>query len=77
MKKVGMFICAIGSGLAILFPPISFMGMSSFGFIFGNAGFGVKNFQLLNPTTLLVELLIINGIGLGLYFAGKRQESVK
>lgn len=76
MKILGTIICIGGSILAILFPPLTFMGINAgFGFLFGHAGFGIKNYQLLNTSTFFLELILINGIGMTLYVVGKKQES--
>lgn len=75
MKNIGIAICIAGSIIAIIYPPLSLMGFNGFGFILGNAGFGVKNYNLINTGTLILELILINGIGLALYFFGKKQDS--
>jgi hypothetical protein len=44
------------------------------GFILGDAGYGMKNYQLINAGLLLLELIIINGVGLALIFFGKSKK---
>jgi hypothetical protein len=77
MKNFGKGLCIAGSILAILFLPLSipFLGFQTFGFILGNAGFGIKNFQLLDMGILCLELILINGVGLALFIVGKKQEN--
>jgi hypothetical protein len=75
MKRIGLAICLCGSVLAILFIPCKIFG-TTFGwhFIFGDAGFGMKNYQFLEGTVLLLELILINGVGLALLLSGKKKE---
>jgi hypothetical protein len=35
-------------------------------------GFGLRNYQVIDSTLLLIELLLINGAGVGLYFFGNQ-----
>lgn len=75
MKNLGIAICVIGSFAAILFVPLKFLGISAgWHFVLGDAGMGIKNYQLIDSTLLLIELLVINGIGITLYFVGKSKE---
>lgn len=75
MKDLGIGICIIGSIIAILYVPCQFLGISAgWHFILGNAGFGMKNYQLINTGLLLLELIIINGFGLALIFFGKSKK---
>ena len=72
MKDLGVGICIIGSIIAILYVPCQFLGINAgWYFILGDAGFGMKNYQLINTGLLLLELILINGIGLALTFFGK------
>jgi hypothetical protein len=64
-------VCIIGSVLAVLFPPLKVLGMSAgWGFLFGTAGMGMMNYQFIDVTSLLLELILINGVGIALYFIG-------
>ncbi len=75
MRDLGIGICIIGSVAAILFVPCKFLGIGTgWHFILGNAGMEMKNYQIIDSMLLLIELLVINGIGIAVYFAGKRQE---
>jgi hypothetical protein len=75
MKRIGLAICLGGSLLAILFVPCRIFG-TNFGwhFLFGNAGFEMKNYQFLDGTVLLLELILINGVGLALLLLGKKKD---
>lgn len=73
MKKLGLAICIIGSIIAVLYVPCKMIGIgTSWNFIMGNAGLGVKYYKFIDSTLLLVELVAINGVGLALYFFGKK-----
>ena len=75
MKDLGVGICIIGSIIAILFVPCQLLGINAgWHFILGNAGYGMKNYQLINTGYLLLELIIINGVGLALIFFGKSKK---
>jgi len=75
MKDLGIGICIIGSIIAILYVPCQFLGIGAgWHFILGNAGYGMKNYQLINTGLLLLELIIINGVGLALIFFGKSKK---
>lgn len=68
MRDLGIGICIIGSILAILFVPCKIVGIGTgWHFILGNAGMGMKNYQIIDSALLLIELLLINGIGIGCY----------
>jgi hypothetical protein len=54
--------------LACLFPPLKFLGLRTWGFIFGDAGFGMANFQFIDAGMLILELLLIWGIIGGIYY---------
>jgi len=75
MKDLGIGICIIGSIIAILFVPCQFLGINAgWYFILGNAGYGMKNYQLINFGLLLLELILINGIGVALIYFGKSKK---
>lgn len=75
MKDLGIGICIIGSIVAILYVPCQFLGINAgWHFIFGDSGLGMKNYQFINFGLLLLELILINGIGLALIFFGKSKK---
>jgi hypothetical protein len=75
MKDLGIGICIIGSIIAILYVPCQFLGINAgWYFILGDAGFGMKNYQLINTGLLILELILINGIGLAFFFFGKSKK---
>ena len=72
MKDLGVGICIIGSIIAILFVPCQVLGINGgWHFILGDAGLGMKNYQFINFGLLLLELILINGIGAALIYFGK------
>lgn len=80
MKVLGVGICIVGTVLAILFVPTEFLGTSlGWHFILGEVdlGFGIteKAYRLINTTTLVLELILIYGIGLALFFFGSRRRA--
>lgn len=75
MKKTGLAICMGGSLIAVLFTPCKIFGTNSrWHFILGDAGFGMMNYRFLDGTALLLELILVNGIGLALFLFGKKKE---
>ena len=75
MRDLGIGICIIGSIIAILYVPCQFLGIGAgWHFILGNAGYGMKNYQLINTGLLLLELILINGIGIALIYFGKSKK---
>lgn len=77
MKDLGIGICIIGSIIAILFIPCQFLGINvGWNFILGDSlgGPEMKNYQFINTSLLLLELIIINGVGLALIFFGKNKK---
>ena len=77
MKDLGVGICIIGSIIAILFIPCQFLGINvGWHFILGDSlgGPEMKNYQFINTGYLLLELIIINGVGLALIFFGKNKK---
>jgi hypothetical protein len=71
LKNIGILICVLGSIAAILYPPYTIMDGVKWGFINGDiiAMFGksIKVYEYLDYKTLLVELAIINALGLGIF----------
>ena len=77
MKDLGIGICIIGSIIAILFIPCQFLGINvGWNFILRDSlgDFGMKNYKFINTGLLLLELILINGIGLALIFFGKSKK---
>ncbi|MCP3950690.1 MAG: hypothetical protein GY697_00495 [Desulfobacterales bacterium] len=72
MKTIGILICVLGSLAAIVYPPYTLAGLGGvkWGFIFGDivAMFGksIKVYEHLDFKTLLIELAVINALGLGM-----------
>ncbi len=71
MKTVGILVCVLGSIVAIAYPPYSILGSGvKWGFINGDiiAAFGksIKVYDYLDHKTLLIELAIINALGVGI-----------
>ena len=70
MKTVGYLVCILGSLAAIAYPPYTILDGVKWGFIFGDiiAMFGksIKVYEYLDFKTLLIELAIINALGLGI-----------
>lgn len=74
MKQIGKLISIVCSIVAVLFPPYKILGEVNWGFIFDKLvkvkGIGsVGNiFDRIDYQTLIIELVIINAIGLFLIF---------
>ena len=73
MKTIGILVCVLGSVAAIAYPPYTLAGGLDgvkWGFIFGDiiAMFGksFKVYEYLDVKTLLIELAVINALGLSL-----------
>lgn len=70
MKSIGILLCILGSLAAIIYPPYTILDGVKWGFIFGDiiAMFGksIKVYEYLDFKTLLIELAIINALGLGI-----------
>ena len=77
MKFAGKIICSLGSAAAVLFPPYLFLGTRQWGFIFNNIisifGRGIRVYEKIDIAMLVLELLLINGIGVALILFGKRK----
>lgn len=73
MKNLGKWLCILGSIIALLFPPFSYYEGISFRFIFGNPlGNPLYNFSYVHKGILILELILINGLGLAMVFLGKK-----
>ena len=72
MKAIGILICVLGSLAAIAYPPYTLAGFDGvkWGFINGDiiAMFGksIKVYEYIDYKTLLIELAVINALGLGI-----------
>ena len=75
MKTIGILVCVIGSLAAIAYPPYTIVDGVKWGFINGDiiAMFGksIKVYEYLDFKTLLIELAIINALGLGIVIGAK------
>ena len=78
MKQLGKIVCLAGSVAALLYPPYLFLGSRQWGFVAGAivSAFGrsVRVYNHIDVNTLLLELILINVIGIALIFAGGRQK---
>ena len=78
MKKVGFLVCVLGSITAVLVPPYKLVGIGEprWGFILDDivAAFGqhVRVYDHLDVQTLLLELLVVNAIGIAMMVAARR-----
>jgi cytochrome c oxidase subunit IV len=78
MKKSGFLICMLGSVAAVLFPPYKLMGLGElrWAFILDSiiAAFGknIPVYEHLDINTLLLEIAVINAIGIALMLFGRR-----
>ena len=71
IKTIGVRLCVLGSAGAILFPPTrAYDVWTGWWFIFSDRQ--IINF--IDPITLLLELILINGIGMVLYLIGTTQQ---
>jgi len=66
-RSVCIWVAITLTIIACLFPPLQFMGVRSWGFIFGAAGFGMTNVRFLDPAMLFFEAVIICGLVAGFY----------
>jgi len=75
LKTIGMLVCILGSIAAIAYPPYTLLDGVKWGFINGDiiAMFGksIKVYEYLDYKTLLIELAIINALGLGIVIGSK------
>jgi hypothetical protein len=75
LKTIGILVCVLGSLAAIAYPPYTIVDGVKWGFIYGDiiAMFGksIKVYEYLDFKTLLIELAIINALGLGIVIGSK------
>ncbi len=75
MKTIGILICVLGSIAAIVYPPYTLISGVKWGFIYGDiiAAFGksIKVYEYLDYKTLLIELAVINALGVGIIIGSK------
>jgi len=78
MKKLGFLLCMLGSLAVVLFPPYRLAGLGEprWAFILDDiiAAFGqhVRVMDHIDVRTLLMELMVINAIGIAVMLAGRR-----
>jgi len=78
MKKLGFLVCIFGSLAAALFPPYRLAGLGEphWAFILDDivAAFGqhVRVMDHIDVRTLLMELMVVNAIGIAMMLAGRR-----
>ncbi len=75
MKTIGIMVCVLGSIAAIVYPPYTLLDGVKWGFIYGDiiAMFGksIKVYEYLDYKTLLIELAVINALGVGIVIGSK------
>lgn len=76
-RKLGLAVCLLGSAAALLYPPYTIIDGVRWGFAFEElvSAFGktIYVFDQIDQQTLLIELGIINAIGLAIFiFSGRR-----
>ena len=78
MKFLGIVTCIMGSILASMFIACEFLGMN-LGLYFNlhNTGLGLKHLPCIDSTLLLLEFLLINGLGFAFYYVGDKEECDK
>ena len=76
MKSLGLMICLAGTLAAIVYPPYVLMGQSGWAPIWGDIvkafGHGVPVREHLDMQLLLLEVLVLNVVGVALILAGRR-----
>ncbi len=78
MKTLGFMICIFGSLAAVLVPPYRLAGLGDprWGFLLDDivAAFGqhVRIYDHIDVQTLLLELLVINAIGMAMMLFARR-----
>jgi len=78
MKKLGFMICMLGSIAVVLVPPYKIAGLGDprWGFILDDivAAFGqhVRVYDHIDVQTLLMELMVVNAMGIAMMIFAKR-----
>jgi len=76
LKKLGGLLCIAGTLGAIAYPPYTFVGKNGWGFIGGNIveafGRGVPVRDHLDVQLLLLEILVINIVGVAVMLMGRK-----
>lgn len=76
MKTLGIFICVLGTVGAIIYPPVALLGINlGWDFIWADQGFGTHTYNFINAGFLAIEIIVINAIGLWLFFLGRKRTS--
>ena len=75
MKTIGILVCILGTIAAIVYPPYTLLDGAKWGFIYGDIitmfGKSIKVYEYLDYKTLLIELAVINALGLGIVIGSK------
>ncbi len=78
MKYIGFLICMLGSAVAVVVPPYKLAGLGEphWGFILDDivAAFGqhVRVYDHIDMQTLLMELMVVNAIGIAMILFSRR-----
>lgn len=74
LSLLGKLICISGTAVVLLFPPYEFLGGVRWGFLFSSivSGFGkgLYVYEHIDYAVLVMELVLVNGVGVALFFAG-------
>lgn len=70
MKRLGLFICTAGTFVAVLYPPYRALGQRHWDFLTSDIvsafGHGIPVYKHIDVTTLLLEIIAINAVGIAL-----------
>ena len=77
MSKAGIAVSAIGSAIAIAFPPYSVLGQEGWGFILSPIveafGRGPMVYEHLDWKLFIIELIAIDAVGIALIVLGRKR----
>ncbi|MDH5376924.1 MAG: hypothetical protein OEX00_01215 [Gammaproteobacteria bacterium] len=75
MKQFGLIICLLGTLMVVLYPPYSVLGGTHWGFVWQDIvsvfGHGVSVLDNIDYKLLVVELVLINTLGVGLVWISR------
>ena len=75
MQTMGLIISVGGSIAVLIYPPYSFLGQLHWDFVWGNIftlfGNTLPVYKHIDITTLLMELALVNAVGIGLRYSAK------